>query len=185
MIEMILLAIIIAKYKKYKINYLFKEILFLPFLLLIMIFIIYHISIIINYSPFVLFTNNNYKNYQVLVLISPLLLLFKYLPPLRTIICFPLYLLGNILNTIAINSNNGFMPVFLYTSKLTGYYYIVEKYGISVHTFHQEGVKLFLLTDILDFGYVVYSIGDLLIFTYIPVLIYYSIKQLNQKQASQ
>ena len=76
------------------------------------------------------------------------------------------------------------MPVYPTLSTLTGYYQNTTDISNTIHTFDSENVKMFLLTDIIDLGYIIYSIGDVLIFSFIPIIIYFSIKTVNLKHSS-
>ena len=72
--------------------------------------------------------------------------------------------IGGILNDIAIKANDGFMPVFQSLS-----YYIkrtdLGSYG-KIDNLHIVGgvdTKMKVLTDYIDLGYTILSIGDVLI----------------------
>jgi hypothetical protein len=179
MIEFVLLAFIIAKLKGYKISCIFKEIIYYPLFLSVLIFILFQVSLILGFDFLINTGMKYYRHFQSFSMISAFIPILKFLPPLKTIVCFPMFIIGSVLNRIAIRANNGFMPVFTYTSKWTGYHNIVEKYNTERHTFDIDKVKLIFLTDIIDTGYIVYSIGDLLILVYVPIILYHSIKQLN------
>lgn len=85
---------------------------------------------------------------------------------------------GSVLNRFAMNSNGGAMPVFPTLSKLTGYY--VEgnlSSGIDkVHILMTSSTKLNFLGDYIDLGFCIMSPGDVLIHTFISLVLFGSVK---------
>lgn len=72
------------------------------------------------------------------------------------------------------------MPVYPTLSKITGYYKAgaFEKVN-DIHILLGGSSKLWYLSDIFDLGYSVLSIGDILIRIFVVIIIYSSIKKLN------
>lgn len=91
--------------------------------------------------------------------------------------------IGSKLNKIAILYNCNKMPVFPSVSFGTGYSKIdmFEKASLfkDFHVFGGYDTKLIFLTDVLDFFYVIMSVGDLLLRVFVVLILYYSIKQCN------
>lgn len=87
---------------------------------------------------------------------------------------------GTVLNRLVIAQNGGHMPVYPTLSYLTGYAR-PEQFGVmdTLHVLGNEGVKLPFLTDWVDLGYCILSVGDVLIHLYTCVMLYALIKALN------
>ena len=90
--------------------------------------------------------------------------------------------IGGALNDIAIKVNNGFMPVFPSLSYLTGHTNI-ETFNLvsNSHILGSSETKLKILTDFIDIGYCVLSVGDLFIRAFVFIIIYYSIKKISMQ----
>jgi hypothetical protein len=87
---------------------------------------------------------------------------------------------GTLLNKTAIWANDGKMPVFASFSKITGYY--SDSAIETVDNFHIAGstaTKLKFLTDWIDVGYSILSVGDVLIHSFTLLIVYYVIKAIN------
>lgn len=177
MLETILIAIIVAKFKRYDIKLLFKNWTIYP---IIIFEIIYFIGQVIIFK-------GNYEivgllqSLKSIYIMTYLILVFKYEIYIEAIIGSALIILGGILNDIAIRSNGGFMPVFPSLSYITGYAK-PEGFGL-VNDFHILGnsqTNLKILTDYIDLGYSILSIGDILIRIFIFLVIYKSIVKSNK-----
>ena len=82
-------------------------------------------------------------------------------------------ILGTVLNKIVINANNGKMPVFPTLSRLTGYYTegILEKGIDNLHIIMTDSAKLPFLADIIDTGFSIMSVGDVLIHSFVTIIL--------------
>lgn len=90
-------------------------------------------------------------------------------------------LIGTVLNKIVIAANGGKMPIYPTLSKLTGYFDpIMFKTNPGIHILGDETAKLKILTDYIDIGYSVLSIGDLFIHAFAAIVIYYTIKSFQE-----
>ncbi|WP_415337470.1 DUF5317 family protein, partial [Clostridium perfringens] len=91
-------------------------------------------------------------------------------------------LAGTFLNHIVMAANGGEMPVFPSLSYLTGY---LKPNTISkvndIHMIGTSTVKYKYLSDIIDIGYSVLSIGDILIRVFVVIIIYVTVKKTNEK----
>ena len=85
---------------------------------------------------------------------------------------------GGILNDLAIKANGGFMPVFPSISYITGYVK-PESFNVvkDIHVLGSSASKFKILTDYIDLGYSILSVGDVFVF----LVIFYSIKKSNDK----
>lgn len=177
MIEPFLLSLIIAKLKKYKLLPIFKSWSIYPMLMCIIIGLI---LLCLNNDPQLI------TIFKLLYMISVLILIVSNCQ-IKTIMPFiPLVLIGSLLNSIAIKVNKGFMPVFPSNSWWTGAiqentFEVLNKIG-DMHSQGDIHTKLIPLTDIFDFGYTVYSIGDLMINVFIFTIIYRAIKYKNKER---
>ncbi len=92
-------------------------------------------------------------------------------------------LIGGGLNDIVIKANDGFMPVFPTLSYLTGYAkpeaFVIVK---DIHMLGNSQTKLKILTDFIDLGYSILSIGDVFIRAFVFIIIYTSIKKINNQR---
>ena len=177
MFETILIAIIIAKLKRYDIKLLFKNWTIYPIIIFEFIYFIGQTMIFKgNYEVVGLL-----QSLKSIYLMMYLILIFKYEIYLEAIIGAGCVILGGILNDIAIRSNGGFMPVFPSLSYITGYAK-PEGFGV-VNDFHILGnsqTNLKILTDYIDLGYSILSIGDILIRIFVFLIIYKSIVKSNK-----
>jgi len=92
-------------------------------------------------------------------------------------------IIGSELNKIVMSYNNQKMPVFISNSWSTGYAKIdmFEKTLIcnDFHTIGTLASNMIFLSDTWDFGYCSMSIGDIMVRIFAFIIIYYSIKQLD------
>ena len=113
--------------------------------------------------------------FMIITLVLPVLLRRIFVP---TMVGVGLTFAGTMMNKIAINANDGKMPVYPTVSKWIGFYKEGQLDGTidDLHVLAGSSTKLFLLTDYFDFGTCVLSPGDLLIHSFASIIIYYSIK---------
>ena len=178
MIETILIAFIVSKIKGFDIKPLFKTRAIYP---VIMMEVLYWIGQ-------VLIWNEHYEVVNILAfsktiyLCSYLFLIFKYELYSSAIIGSGCVLIGGILNDLAIKANGGFMPVFPSLSYLTGYAK-PESFNLvnDIHILGNSQTNLKILTDFIDTGYCILSIGDLFIRVLVFLILYNAIKKINYK----
>lgn len=116
-------------------------------------------------------------------LISYLFLILKYDLYLPAIIGSFFVVLGGKLNDIAINANGGFMPVYQSVSYLTGRVTLEEYKMINdIHIIGNAQTKMKFLTDFIDLGYTILSIGDLFIRVFVFLIIYNAVKNANNRR---
>lgn len=175
MLETIIFAFLFAKIKKYEIKPLFKSWEIYPIIIFEVIYIIGQVLIF----------SGNYEVIQFMQRMKPfylctyLLLIYKYDLYIYSIIGVVFMVLGGILNDIAIKANSGFMPVYPTLSYLTGYAK-PESFSLvnDIHVLGNSQSKLKFLTDYIDLGYSILSIGDVLIRVFVFIIIYNSIKKI-------
>lgn len=176
MIETILLAMLVAKIKGYKLKPFFKSLSAYPVIIFSFIYIFIGISIF--------YGNYSFIKYEVwlekIYILMFIPLIFKYKLYISSIIGSLFIFIGTYLNNIAINANNGKMPVFPTLSYITGY---VKPDSFSkikdIHILGDNSTKLKLLTDYIDLGYSILSIGDIFIRFFTFIVIFDFIKYIN------
>lgn len=176
MLETIIISLIFCKIKGLKIKPLFKNWTIYPVMFMELIYIIIQVNIY--------FENYSVINYvgilKIMYLCSYLPLIFRYNQYISAIIGAGFVVVGGILNDIAISVNNGYMPVFPTLSYLTRYAKSDSFSRVNdIHILGDSTTKLKILTDIIDVGYSVLSIGDLFIRVYVFIIIYNVVKLLN------
>jgi hypothetical protein len=176
MLETILFAFLFAKIKKYEIKPLFKSWTIYPIIIFEMVYIIGQVLIF----------SGNYEIIQFMQRLKPfylctyLVLVFKYDLYISSIIGAAFVVLGGILNDIVIKINGGHMPVYPTLSYLTGYvkpesFHLVN----DIHILGDSQTKLKILTDFIDLGYSILSMGDVSIRIFVFIIIFNSIKKIN------
>jgi len=90
-------------------------------------------------------------------------------------------LVGTGLNKLVMSANGGKMPVYPTLSYYTGYY-SKEAMPVTgnIHCIGTAATKLKILTDYIDVGYCILSIGDLLVHAFTFIILFYTIKSLNK-----
>jgi len=176
--ETIILALILAKFKKLKIKKLFTIWEFYVILAFELVYIIIQIN---------LFQENFFllqylATFNAVYLCAYLLLIYRFRIFKSALVGAGSLFLGSILNQIAMTANDGRMPVFPTLSYLTGY--VSGNHSMttldSIHKLGGQSVNYFFLTDIIDLGYSVISIGDVFIRFFVFIIIYHSVKCLNK-----
>lgn len=177
MLETILLALLVAKIKGYNIKPLFKSWAIYPIIIMELITIFVQVMIFSGNYDAVSYLAMSKSFYLVVYLF----LVYKYELYGSALIGSVSMIGGGMLNDIAIKANNGFMPVYPTLSYLTGYtkpemFSIVQ----DIHILGGVDTNLKILTDFIDVGYSVFSIGDVFIRVFVFLIIYNSIKKINK-----
>lgn len=179
MIETILLAMLISKIKGYKLKPMFKSWVFYPMLIFTLFYVFLQITIFCGYYGFVKYSALLEKAY----LSTFLLIVFKYEVYGSAIIGSFSVFIGTMMNKLAMSANGGKMPVFPSLSYMTGYYkpdvFLKVK---DIHILGSETTKLKMLTDYIDLGYSILSIGDIFIRFFTFIIVYNSIKFINKEK---
>lgn len=177
MIEPILLAIFFAKIKGYKVRPLFKMWAIYPVLAFVLMYVILEVMLFYGNYTFIKYANT----FHYLYLLTFLILIIKYKLNVSAIIGSIFIFIGSALNNIAIKANNGKMPVFPTLSYLTGYAKPDSFIKVNdIHILGSEVTRLKFLTDIIDVGYSVMSIGDICIRVFAFIIIFNTIKVINE-----
>lgn len=183
MIIEIIAVCLLAKRKRYQLRYLFHTWTFYPILLVQLLTVVFQASIFLRTHIFV-----PYGRYVIpLVILSFLFSMFAFSLYRPAILGAGCIALGSVLNRIVITANGGHMPVYPTLSYLTGYAQ-PEMFGVvdTLHILGGEGTRLPYLADVIDLGYSIVSIGDVLIHLYICIMLYALIRAVNlQSRAAQ
>lgn len=179
MLIFILIPLVIAHFKGYKVWRVLRVVDLYPFFLACA----GHGFFIVN----AWFGNHSFVKYaailQYFMIFSLLLPVVKQRIFGPTMVGVGLTFVGTAMNRIAINANNGKMPVYPTVSKWIGYYKDGQLDGTidDLHVLMDSSSKLKILTDYFDFGTCVLSPGDLLIHAFASIIIYYTVKSVCQK----
>lgn len=177
MVETILLAILISKLRGYKIKPIFKSWVFYPMLIFTLFYVFLQINIFCGYYGYIKYS----ALFEKLYLFTFLFIIFKYRLYGAAIIGSISIFIGTTLNKVAMSFNGNKMPVFPTLSYITGY---AKPDAFSkvkdIHILGSEATKLKILTDYIDIGYGVLSIGDVFIRFFAFIIIYSSIKYINE-----
>lgn len=139
----------------------------------------------------ILIFNGNYSFlaftglFKSIYLCSTLFIVYRYNLYKYALIGSGCVLLGGWCNDLAIWANHGKMPVFPTLSLWTGYS-SPEMFGVAdqLHIFGDQTTKLKMLTDFIDLGYSVLSIGDVLIRILPFIVIYQGLKSASTQLLS-
>jgi hypothetical protein len=173
----ILLAVLCAKIKVYRLMPILKAYSLYPYAVIEVFYLFLQFNILIGNYSYVQFSSIINMVYLYTLLI-PIVVYKLYKPGIygSIFIC-----VGTILNKFVISQNGGKMPVFASLSKLTGYY---DESAIqtvdNIHIIGNEMTKFKFLSDFIDIGFSILSIGDILIHSFVFIIIYSVIKEVNQ-----
>lgn len=178
MLPFIVIALIAARLCGYKLSVLKKGYALLPFLVVIFSYWTFQILVLNGHYEVIALT----KAIQTGLLISmiPPILFYKiYIP---SIIGAAFSITGSILNRVVITANGGLMPVRPSLSLLTGYYNEKALLEDGIHSIFSDTTVYKPLCDIIDTGFSIMSIGDVMIHTFFAIMIFFSVAYLNKNQ---
>jgi hypothetical protein len=176
MIETVLLAMLVGKIKGYKVRPLFDCWEVYPVVISVIVYLFLNIGVFLGYYKFV-----KYSGFMESIYICTFLfLILKYKLYISSILGSLSIFIGTGLNKAAIMVNDGKMPVFPTFSYITGYANprVFEKVN-GLHVLGSEVTRFKFLTDIIDLGYSILSIGDIFIRFFTFIIIYSAIKHIN------
>lgn len=182
MIVECIVVCLLAKLKGFKLKYLFRSWTFYPILVVQGALVFLQMSIFMRNYAFV----HLVPYVQMSVVFSFLFAMFTFELYRPAIIGSASIGIGTVLNRLVIAQNGGHMPVFPTLSYLTGY--VTPAMLESLDTLHVAGTassKLIFLTDVIDYGYSILSLGDVLIHMFACIMLYTLIKAVNKRYAPQ
>ncbi len=182
MILTLLLAIGLAKWRHYKVRYLFQSWTIYPFLVVQGLIFLFQTSIFMGSTVFIRFAPYVSNS----VILSFLFMILHYQLYLPAIVGSVSVLLGTVMNKFVIAQNNGRMPVFPSLSYFTGYATAQSfSYDDGLHVLGSAATRWKWLSDYIDVGYSVLSPGDLFIHLFSVIMLYQAIKSANVKYNEQ
>lgn len=170
-------AILCAKIKGYRILPVLKAYSLYPYVAIEILSLFLQMNIFIGDYNYIQYATIA-KMVYLYTLILPVFVYKLYKPGICSSI---LIIIGTILNNFVMKQNGGKMPVFATLSKITGYYdpsvfVTIDK----IHVVGNAATKYKFLTDIIDIGYSILSIGDIFIHSFTFIIIYSVIKEVNK-----
>lgn len=178
MLESVLITFIIAKIKGFRIKPLFRTWYVYPFFAAACVSVVLQILLVTGHTAVI-----EYGKYAGIIVIAsflPVIIAYRkaFTPP-GIIVGILFAILGALLNNIVIRANSGKMPVFPSVSGLFGADISSLMGYKNLHVMGNSSTRLKLLSDIIDTGYVVYSIGDIFMFVLPAVVVYSAIRYSN------
>jgi hypothetical protein len=169
MIEAILVAFIIAIVNNINVIPVLTKIFMIPIYMASVLYIVIIVLEQLNISK-----HSKYFTFSILglIVIPTMYCIFVYHLYFYILIGFICSVVGMLLNQIVVRANGNKMPMFLSLSKLTGSIDLEELKVSQTHQLGDKNTKLKFLTDIIDLGYNVFSIGDVMIFSIFGIVMY-------------
>ncbi len=178
MIIYIVLAILYAKKKGYKIKPILRDYSLYPLFIAEMIYLFLQISVFTGNYDYIEYAAV-FKTLYLYTLIIPIVVHKLYKTGIYGSI---IVTIGSLMNKFVISQNAGKMPVFPSLSKYTGYFNEAPLGTVDqLHVMGNEATKYKILTDYIDVGYSILSIGDVLIHAFIFMVVYNAIKENSSK----
>ncbi|SDJ26264.1 DUF5317 family protein [Proteiniclasticum ruminis] len=178
MIIYIFLAVLIARIKGYRIKPVLQDKSLYPLFIAEIVYLFLQTSVFLGYYRFIPYAGT-FKTLYLYTLIVPIVVhrLYKV-----GFIGSVMLTIGSFFNRFVMSQNGGKMPVYATLSKYTGYFDESVLGTIDqVHILGTEETKYKILTDFIDVGYSILSIGDVLIHGFIFLVVYETIKEVNSK----
>jgi len=178
MIIYIILAILYAKIKGYRIKPMLTDYSLYPLFIAEIVYIFLQISVFTGNHSYIQYAGV-FKTLYLYTLVVPIVVHKLYKTGIYGSI---IVTIGSLLNKFVMSQNGGKMPVYATLSKLTGYFDESTLGTVDqVHILGNEATKYKILTDYIDVGYSILSIGDILIHAFIVMVVYSAIKENSNK----
>ncbi|SFN80603.1 DUF5317 family protein [Proteiniclasticum ruminis] len=182
MIIYILLAFLIARMKGYSIKPILRDRSLYPLFVAEILYLMLQTSVFLGYYRFIPYAGT-FKTLYLYTLIVPIVVHRLYKAGFLGSIMLTV---GSFLNRFVMSQNGGKMPVYATLSKYTGYFDEKVLGTIDqVHILGTEQTKYKILTDFIDVGYSILSIGDILIHAFIFIVVYDTIKSYHSSKTNQ
>ncbi len=172
----IVLAIVFAKVKGYNVKSIFKDYSLYPLAFAEIFYIFLQVNVFLGNYSYVKYAGI-FKTLYLYTLIVPIVVHKLYKVGFYGAL---LVTVGSMMNKFVMSQNGGKMPVYPSLSKYTGYF-SEAPLGTAdqIHIMGNEATKYKILTDYIDVGYSILSIGDVLIHAFIFIVVYNTIKENN------
>ena len=181
MIVEILFVLVFARLKGHRVRTLFHTWTFYPVLAVQLMLVVFQASLFFQYYGFVPMVP--YVEMAVILSFVPAMFTFSLYRP--AVLGAGSVVLGTWLNRLVIAQNGGKMPVYPTLSYWTGYT-TPAMFGTvdSLHVLGDASTKLKFLTDYIDYGYSILSLGDVLIHLFACFMLYALIRAASMRYAA-
>ncbi len=176
MIFQVLMAVIVAKIRKLEVLKALIKPVFYPFYIVELVYIFFQINVFLGNYQFVSYASI-LKTATLYSLLIPIFVYKLYLPALAG---SGFIFVGSILNEMVKHANGGKMPVYPTLSRLTGYFKEGMLDNSSLHIIGTPDSHYKFLSDYIDVGYSILSIGDLFVHSFVFIVFYYGIKAVTR-----
>ncbi|MDF2568319.1 MAG: hypothetical protein K0R90_1775 [Oscillospiraceae bacterium] len=179
MIETVFIALLIAKLKKLRLKPLLKAYWLYPIFIMDIFGVFLQINIFCGNYAFVR-SAALIKTAYMMAYVFPVI---RYKLYTQGIVASSFIFIGTMMNKFVMSMNGGKMPVYPSFSKITGYYSEqMFSQATGIHALGNADTKFKILTDYLDIGYSILSLGDVVIRVFVVIILYYSIKNIQEIQ---
>ncbi|MHB8963851.1 MAG: DUF5317 family protein [Saccharofermentanales bacterium] len=180
MFETIILAMLLAKIRGYRIALFFKSWTIYPFLAIELLHLFFQIQVFMGNYYFIQFAPYLKKAY-LFCFIIPIIIYKEYL---QGIIGSVSVVMGTLLNKFVMAQNGGRMPVFPSFSYHTGYVK-PDSFALDdgIHILGGADTRFWYLSDFIDVGYSIMSIGDVMIRVLVFLVIFKTIQVMNPAES--
>lgn len=176
MLETVLFSLLLAKLRGNRLSPFWKSAWFYPVFLAEIFSIFLQVQIFMH-NPAYLPLAEIVKSVYLSLYLLPLVRYRLFKPGLIGAGCI---VAGTVMNHFVMAANGGKMPVFPTLSRLTGYFDPVFIEGPnSIHMLGSASTHLNFLSDYIDLGYSVLSLGDLVIRIFVVLIIFYAVKAMQ------
>lgn len=182
MTPFIVIPLLIAYFKGYRVHRVFKVCDLYPLL-----------ATVLCHGVFIIFAwcgNHFFVQYgtwlQRAIILSLLLPILRRKITTPTFVGVGLTLTGTLMNHVVISANGGHMPSAPTLSKLIGFYKVGQLEGgqiDSLHTLFSGACKYPWLADYIDLGVCILSPGDVLIHSFAGIIVYYTVLAVCPKRS--
>ncbi len=181
MLFFILIPLLIAYIKGYRVLDVFRKVDLYPFLLTCACHGVFILCAWAGNHTFVRYAEL-LQHAMILTLLVPILRRRLFTP---TMVGVGLTLIGSVMNRAVISANGGKMPVYPTLSEWIGYYKDGQLNGSidELHVLMDGSSRLPFLADYIDIGFCIMSPGDVLIHSFAAVIIYYTITSVCPRPA--
>lgn len=176
-IFVIVIPFIYIKINKYTFKSMFMAYDLYPLFIVELVHIFFQINIFFENYDYVKYANLIQMLF-IITLLIPILYRKLYYPSIFGAV---FTVLGTFFNKIVMNCNNGKMPVYPTFSRMIGFCTSSKLDGSvdNVHILMNSNTKMNFLGDYIDIGLCVMSIGDILIHSFVSIIICFTIKNIN------
>lgn len=181
MVETVLLAMIFARIKGIKLLDIMRRWEFYPVFICAIIYFFLQVGIFQGYYGLLIISNT----YKVMYSAAIFYLIYRFKIYKPGFFGVAVMLGGMALNQMVMHANAGKMPVFPTLSLKTGYITADKINTIDgLHIIGNSATRLKYLSDILDVGYCIMSLGDVLVRVFLFIVLYYSFRSIKKQGLS-